>query len=302
MSKESDTLIDAIMDMNIVKKTDKSYGSRDNTPSKGLQTQNGNCSVHFPRRSLKTSTLLEETLLNLNTPKVGQHTHKTSAFHGAGEEASVFNGQQTPLTSLEQNGSIGKSDRKWKGSELQGKLQFVRQSPTTTTWSPVCFKIPEKFDGIVTSPGSNFFTPRLPGGSMYGDNTVNELRNQSKARLNFLLELQTSQKHKSKSNAKETESKPNFLSYVEKLKKSQTLCASERESNADEGNKKQKASCNINSESTGTGVGDWPTEDVRKEVYESMTRVQNLLTLDDATLIDINTQVRAIFIASDQMI
>lgn len=311
MSKDSDTLLDAILDMNIVKKSEKSNDSKNNTPHKGSHMQNGKYAIQFQCRSPKTSTLIEETLNKLNTPQLGRHTHPSNMFHEAADEASEFSDQQTPLTSQEQNRRIGKCDRKWKDSMpgLRGKLHFVTQTPTTNTWSPLGVKIPYRFDGLDTSPGSNFFTSRLPGESFYKDNTVTELRNHSKARLDFLLELQqSSQKPNSvsqKENAEETTLKPNFLSYVEKLKKSQPPLAADNENVKTEGNKKQKTSGITNSESTtrDASANDWLTKDVSKEYYGNFTRMQNLLNLDqDETLIDANPQVRAFCVTDGQMI
>lgn len=308
MSKDSDTLLDAIMDMNIIKKSEKSFGSKENTPYKGFQMQNRNYSNQMQSRVLKTSTLLEETLSKLNTPVLGRSTHQTSVVYGAAGAASVFDNQKTPLMSLERNGSLSKRNRKWKDSVpgLQGKLHFVTQTPAASTQSPLGLRMPYEFDGVDTSPGSNLFTSRLPAESFYEENTVTELRNHSKARLDFLL--QSSQNNDSVSqteNAKETKSKPNFLSYVEKHKKSQPSLVQESGNIKTEGNNCQKTSGPTNKESTITelSVGDWLTKDVSKEYYGNFTRMQNLLCLDqDATLIGTNTQVKAFCMAGGVMI
>lgn len=313
MSKDSDTLLEAISDMNIVKKSERSYGSKDNTPYKDFHMQNEKCTIQSQSRSVKTSTLLEEMLNRLNTPVLERPGHQASVFHGAVGEASVVDNQKTPLMSQERNGSLGKRDKRWKDSipGLQGKLHFVTQTPpTTNTRSPLGLRIPYKFDGVDTSPGSNLFSSRLPAESFYEEkNTITEFRNHSKARLDFLLELQqSSEKGDSvfqKENAKDTKSKPNFLSYVEKLKRSQPSLAPESDNIKTEENESHKTSVSTSNESTTTdlSVGDWLSKDVSKEYYGNFTRMQNLLCLDeDAMLIDTNTQVRTFGMADGQMI
>lgn len=307
MSKDSDTLLEAISDMNIVKKSERSYGSKDTTPHKD-HMQNGKYATQSQNRSIKTSTLLEEMLSRLKTPVLGKPCHQASVLEGAAGETSVIDNQKTPMMSQERNGSLGKRDRRWKDSipGLQGKLHFVTQTPpTTNSQSPLGLRIPYKFDGVDTSPGSNLFFSRLPAGSFYEENdTVTELRNHSKARLDFLLELQQSSKKgesvPQNEKPKDTKSKPNFLNYVEKLKRSQPSLAPESDDIKTE-NKSHKALVSTSSESTTTGLsgGDWLSKDVSKEYYSNFTRMQNLLCLDeDATLIDTNTQVRTFCMGS----
>ncbi|XP_050690896.1 uncharacterized protein LOC126982672 isoform X2 [Eriocheir sinensis] len=301
MSKDSDTLLEAISDMNIVKKSERSYGSQDSTPHKDFHMQNGKYAIQSQNRSVKTSTLLEEMLTRLNTPVLGRPGHQVGVFRGTAGEASLVDNQNSPLMSQERNGSLGERDGRWKDSipGLQRKLHFVTQTPpTTNTRSPLGLRIPDKFDGVDTSPGSNLFSSRLPAESFYKENnTITELRNHSKARLDFLLELQQSSEKgdsmSQKENAKGTKSKPNFLSYVEKLKSSQPSLAPESDNIKTEEIKCHKTSVTTSYESTTTdlSVGDWLSKDVSKEYYSNFARMQNLLCLDeDATLIDTNTQ------------
>lgn len=129
MSEDSDTLLDAILDMNIVKKSEKSNGSQDSTPREGFQVQNGRYAVQSQMRSPKASMLIEEALHMLSSPQLGKHAHRTHVLHGAVDEALLFSDQQTPLTPQEPNGSIGRCDRKRKDS-VSGLFIYKRPDIT----------------------------------------------------------------------------------------------------------------------------------------------------------------------------
>lgn len=309
MSKDSNTLLEAIQDMNITKKWENLDKSNDCPPCEDFQAE---C-----RQSGQYTQLVDITI----TPKLygcsnlleGDANYSPRNIFTSNEkvaEVSQCIDQQPSLTSQERKESVIRFERRWKDSipDLQERLQFVTQTPAKDSWSPLGTKIPSRFDGLDVSPRSKCFAPRLPSDVSYESSNLDELRYHPKARLNFLHELQeSSQKCDTlllQENLQATKSKPSFISYVENLKKSHTSVTLERKSFKRERNNRQETSGNNTACMVpATCTNGWPTENVSKEYFENFTRMQSLLDLDeDPAITNIKSKVRVCGVADGQMI
>ena len=318
MPKDSDTLSDAIQDMNIMKKWGKFDRNRDCPPHIDFQTY---CRHSTNQDNSHKLILPIDKPNKQNIPQSGQHSHPDitiipKLFGGNNSldgntndtsriaftnqekvaEASPINDQRHSLNSQERMGSPLKFERRCKDSmpNLQERLHFVTQTPVKDDWPPVGTKIPSRFDGLDVSPGNRCFASKLASDIPYENSNISELKHHSKTRLNLLLELQeSSQKYNAlllQESPQVTKSKPNFISYVENLKKSHSIDTSEKKTYKTERNNKQKASECIVPDNYANG---WPTETVSMDYYENFTRMQNLLNLDEDTITSVNSKVRA---------
>lgn len=235
ISSDSDTLLNAVEQMDITPKHECFSINVDNKFLKGIPHSTRKTLSPLHGASPRISSFSREARERWKLPTEGSPIHfpqfKDSTQHGAllyskhasdknrvSNSCRIPNKQEVACVSkqnTEQTNIINESSQ-----NLLEKMSFLIQNPIKENTSTKSSRTLTKFDGLKFSLGDKISsTERLTSDEHISQSsTLEKLRYHSKANLNLIMEQAQQMKLKQPLRARKCESKSNFMSFVEKLK------------------------------------------------------------------------------------